>query len=111
MFYNVTVSTHTLYTVLQFTASYDYPPLYTQVHKPLDVKTKFHCANEEVVLEVQLQNITPSPMFLELVSFDPAHNFQAKDLNIVTNRETRLANWTSSSGLSGGPACCVLWFD
>ncbi len=60
-----------------------------QVYKPLDVKTKFHCSSEdEVLLEVQLQNMTPSPMFLELVSFDPSSNFQAKDLNILINKET-----------------------
>lgn len=62
----------------------------SQVHKPLDVKTKFHCTNDddEILLEVQLQNITPLPMFLELVTFDPATNFQAENLNSVVNKDT-----------------------
>ena len=55
----------------------------TQVQKPLDVKTKFHNVQEDIVLEVQIQNITLRPMFLELVHFDPYTNFTAQDLNLV----------------------------
>ena len=59
----------------------------TQVHKPLDVKTKFLNIEEDIVLEVQLQNITPNPMFLEVVKFDPAVGFSATDLNCLEDED------------------------
>ena len=49
--------------------------------KPLDVKTKFMNMEDDVLLEVQIQNITPNPMFLEVVNFDPNANFSSLDLN------------------------------
>ena len=52
-----------------------------QVAKPLDVKTKFMNMEDEVLLEVQIQNITPNPMFLEVVNFDPSATFSSLDLN------------------------------
>ena len=54
-----------------------------QVAKPLDVKTKFLNIEDDILLEVQIQNITPSPMFLEVVSFDPNASFSALDLNTL----------------------------
>ena len=36
-----------------------------------------------ILLEVQIQNITPHPMYLEVVSFDPAPGFKATNYNIV----------------------------
>ena len=49
--------------------------------KPLDVKTKFMNVEDDILLEVQIQNITPHPMFLEVVSFDPAPGFKAVNYN------------------------------
>ena len=54
-----------------------------QVSKPLDVKTKFMNMEDDILLEVQIQNITPHPMFLEVVSFDPSPGFRALDFNTV----------------------------
>lgn len=55
-----------------------------QVAKPLDVKTKFmNMEPNDILLEVQLQNITPNPMFLEVVKFDPHTGFTALNLNTV----------------------------
>ncbi len=61
-----------------------YKPHPLKVHKPLDVKTKFNFVDNNVLLELQLQNITQSPMFLELVKFDPASGFTATDLNTIS---------------------------
>ena len=36
---------------------------------------------EDILLEVQIQNITHHPMFLEVVSFDPAPGFKAVNYN------------------------------
>ncbi len=58
-----------------------------QVAKPLDVKTKFMNLEDDVLLEVQIQNITPNPMFLEVVNFDPNANFSSLDLNNLDQRE------------------------
>lgn len=38
-------------------------------------------------MEVQIQNTTPNPMFLEVVNFDPASGFTAVDLNRVESKE------------------------
>jgi len=54
-----------------------------QVSKPLDVKTKFLSVEEDVLLEVQIQNTTTQPMFLERVNFDPNSGFLAQDLNLL----------------------------
>ena len=52
--------------------------------KPLDVKTKFMNMEDDILLEVQIQNITPHPMFLEVVSFDPAPGFKASNYNTIS---------------------------
>ena len=54
-----------------------------QVSKPLDVKTKFMNVESDILLEVQIQNITPHPMYLEVVSFDPAPGFKAVHYNTL----------------------------
>lgn len=36
---------------------------------------------DDILLEVQIQNITHHPMFLEVVSFDPAPGFKAVNYN------------------------------
>ena len=56
---------------------------FVQVSKPLDVKTKFMNIEDDILLEVQIQNITPHPMYLEVVSFDPAPGFKATNYNTV----------------------------
>ena len=46
---------------------------------------------DDILLEVQIQNITPHPMYLEVVSFDPAPGFKAVNYNTCTvqqNSET-----------------------
>ena len=58
-----------------------------QVSKPLDVKTKFLSVEEDVLLEVQIQNTTAHPMFLERVNFDPNSGFLAQDLNLLRLRQ------------------------
>ncbi len=57
-----------------------------QVAKPLDVKTKFINVEEDILLEVQIQNITSTPMFLEVVNFDPYAGFSVLDLNSVKRK-------------------------
>ena len=57
------------------------------VAKPLDVKTKFMNMEDDVLLEVQIQNITPNPMFLEVVNFDPNASFSSLDLNTLSQQE------------------------
>ena len=42
---------------------------------------------DDILLEVQIQNTTPQPMFLEVMNFDPAAGFTAVDLNRVESRE------------------------
>ncbi len=62
-----------------------------KVSKPLDVKTKFFNVEEDILLEVQIQNTTMHPMFLEKVNFDPTSGFLAWDLNLrhlQRNRDT-----------------------
>ena len=54
-----------------------------KVCKPLDVKTKFMNIEDDILLEVQIQNITPHPMYLEVVSFDPAPGFKAINYNTI----------------------------
>lgn len=80
-----------------------------QVAKPLDVKTKFMnievCAlcvwsheshltltwpfltQDDILLEVQIQNTTPMPMFLETVTFDPSSGFTSLDLSTTENKK------------------------
>ena len=38
---------------------------------------------DDILLEVQIQNITPHPMYLEVVSFDPAPGFKSTNYNTV----------------------------
>ncbi|KAK2191897.1 hypothetical protein NP493_43g05045 [Ridgeia piscesae] len=53
-----------------------------QVLKPLDVKTKFYNAeSDEVYLEAQIKNITPSPIFMERVVLDPSPQYTVQELN------------------------------
>ena len=54
-----------------------------QVSKPLDVKTKFLNKENDILLEVQIQNITHDPMFLEVVKFEPHSGFSALDFNTI----------------------------
>ncbi|KAL8560725.1 hypothetical protein ACOMHN_046408 [Nucella lapillus] len=49
-----------------------------QVLKPFDVKTKFY--NAEVYLEVEIQNLTTEPIFLERVSLQPSALYTAREL-------------------------------
>ncbi|WAR23492.1 TPC13-like protein [Mya arenaria] len=52
------------------------------VLKPLDVKTKFYNAEcDDVYLEVQIQNITPGPVYMEHVRLDPSNLYNAEELN------------------------------
>ena len=49
---------------------------------------------DDILLEVQIQNITPHPMFLEVVSFDPAPGFKATDFNTIEqNKEEQQDNY------------------
>ncbi|XP_072353018.1 trafficking protein particle complex subunit 13 isoform X2 [Scyliorhinus torazame] len=64
--------------------------LFTQVLKPLDVKTKFYNAEsdlssvtDEVFLEAQIQNITTTPMYMEKVSLEPSIMYNVTELNTV----------------------------
>ena len=54
-----------------------------QVFKPLDVKTKAYNIDADVFLEVQVQNITSNPMYLQSVALQPNPLFRAVDLNTV----------------------------
>ena len=38
---------------------------------------------EDILLEVQIQNATPTHMFLDTVTFDPSAGFRAQDLNTI----------------------------
>ena len=44
---------------------------------------------DDILLEVQIQNITPHPMYLEVVSFDPAPGFKANNYNTVQQNSER----------------------
>ena len=44
---------------------------------------------DDILLEVQIQNITPHPMYLEVVSFDPAPGFKATNYNTVPQNSER----------------------
>lgn len=50
---------------------------------PLAVKTKVYNVEENVFLEAQVQNITPSPMYIEMVRFEPIPTFEFEDLNVL----------------------------
>ncbi|KAL4236616.1 Trafficking protein particle complex subunit 13 [Mactra antiquata] len=55
-----------------------------QVLKPLDVKTKFYNAeSDDVYLEVQIQNITPGPVYMEHVRLDPSNTYRSEELNTL----------------------------
>ena len=51
------------------------------------MKTKFYNMEEDILLEVQIQNTTSQPMFLEKVNFDPTSGFLAQDLNFRVLRQ------------------------
>ena len=38
---------------------------------------------DDILLEVQIQNTTTGPMYLEVVNFDPATGFISVDLNRI----------------------------
>lgn len=42
---------------------------------------------DDILLEVQIQNATPTPMFLDTVTFDPSAGFTAIDLNTIRCKE------------------------
>ena len=45
---------------------------------------------EDILLEVQIQNATPTHMFLDTVTFDPSAGFRAQDLNTIrTNKSAK----------------------
>ncbi|CAM9883106.1 unnamed protein product [Lampetra planeri] len=65
-----------------------------QVLKPLEVKTKFYNAEdelsavcEEVFLEAQIQNITSSPMCVERVWLEPSPLYAVAPLNAVVDTD------------------------
>ena len=39
-----------------------------------------------MLLEVQIQNTTPNPMFLEVMRFDPASSFTVEEFNTFESR-------------------------
>ena len=52
-----------------------------QVIKPLDVKTKFYnVENDGLYLEAQIQNLTASPICLDIVSLESSHLFTGKTI-------------------------------
>lgn len=61
------------------------------VLKPLDVKTKFYnTESDDVYLEAQIQNITPSPIYLDRVNLEPSSKYSVTPLNtdLVTTNAT-----------------------
>ena len=45
---------------------------------------------EDILLEVQIQHVMPTHMFLDTVTFDPSAGFRAQDLNtICTNKSAK----------------------
>lgn len=42
--------------------------------------------DNDILLEVQIQNITNHPMFLEVVSFDPSPGFKAVNYNTMDRK-------------------------
>lgn len=72
------------------------------VAKPLDVKTKFMNVEDDIMLEVQIQNITQNPMFLEIVNFDPSSSFLAQDLNTLHQDEREDNSLTGKEALIFG---------
>ncbi|RKP09414.1 hypothetical protein THASP1DRAFT_8966, partial [Thamnocephalis sphaerospora] len=59
-----------------------------QVLNPLSVKTKVNNqASGRVFLEVQVQNLTVSPMCLDRIYLEAADGFSARDLNLVLDRK------------------------
>ena len=42
---------------------------------------------DDILLEVQIQNITPHPVYLDVVSFDPAPGFKAINYNTIQQNE------------------------
>ena len=45
------------------------------------------CTQDDILLEVQIQNATPTHMFLDTVTFDPTAGFRAQDLNTIRSKE------------------------
>uniref|UniRef100_H2ZJW1 Trafficking protein particle complex subunit 13 n=1 Tax=Ciona savignyi TaxID=51511 RepID=H2ZJW1_CIOSA len=69
-----------------------------QVLKPLDVKTKFYNIEcDQVYLETQIQNITPSPICMEKVSLDPSTMYTVQSLDISTHGEFNSQSYTKPS--------------
>lgn len=54
------------------------------VSKPLEVRPDFQMVENNVLLTVQIQNVMPHSVFLDVVSFDPAAGFISVDLNTTT---------------------------
>ncbi|XP_062510121.1 trafficking protein particle complex subunit 13-like [Corticium candelabrum] len=75
-----------------------------QVLKPLDVKTKFHDVNHgKALLEAQIQNITPAPMYMESVTLEPSQNYDVVDLNIFCGQsDIKELTFGKNSYLSAG---------
>lgn len=55
-----------------------------QVLKPLDVQTKFYNAENEVLLEATIQNITAQAINLERVELEPSESYNVQQLNQTT---------------------------
>eukprot|EP01137_Pigoraptor_chileana_P010016 Opistho-2@59080 len=56
-----------------------------QVMHPLAVKTKIYNLEDDVFLEAQVQNITATPMFIDVVKFEPGAPFTHVDLNVIAD--------------------------
>ncbi|KAF6031524.1 TRAPPC13 [Bugula neritina] len=59
-----------------------------QVLKPLELKTKFvNAETGDVYLEAQIQNITPTGIYLEKVALEPAPEFVSQDLSHTNDED------------------------
>lgn len=68
-----------------------------QVLKPLEVKTKFYNAENDVLfLEAQVQNITTSPLCIQHVILDQSHFYAMKSLNFLPNEKRNLESVDAS---------------
>lgn len=78
-----------------------------QVHKPLDVKTKFYNAEmDEIYLEAQIQNVTTGPFCLEKVELDSSEQYTVSSLNTLPNGESV---FTSKNMLQPNNSCQFLY--
>lgn len=78
-----------------------------QVHKPLDVKTKFYNAEmDEIYLEAQIQNVTTGPFCLEKVELDSSEQYTVTSLNTLPNGESV---FTSKNMLQPNNSCQFLY--